>query len=197
MQSPAPQTSRLRVPLQHPDCRCACTHYLVFKEPNPARFAPGDARACRGSPCRIPSERLFRPFQGNLMRLLSAAHTVNPLPATAQRRSFKDCRCEIQLRVGGTLASKRPTSAAALTTSWGLVRRTLQYYAARRVVSTHPAPLPHRPSLRPSEPHPRPASPTRTRNTSRLPFRTTNSCPSMASSMLSWCFSSAILRSFT
>jgi hypothetical protein len=48
---------------------CACTHYLVFKEPECRR---------RVSRRRSPPIGIFRRFQGNLLRLLPATTLVKP-----------------------------------------------------------------------------------------------------------------------
>jgi hypothetical protein len=55
-------TWRSRAPSAAPDCRCACTHYLVFKEPdNPDTLAPTSAAYAAG----IPSSD-FLGFRGTL-----------------------------------------------------------------------------------------------------------------------------------
>ena len=59
---------------------CACTHYLVFKEPDttPDSAEPAVSLGC-SPPTVAASVSRRRPFQGNLPRLLPSSWSVNPI----------------------------------------------------------------------------------------------------------------------
>ena len=67
---------------------CACTHYLVFKEP-----ASPDARSAR--PAALPPTTTGR-LQANLPRLPEGSHSVNPLSRAFAALSNRE------ERIGGT-----------------------------------------------------------------------------------------------
>ena len=67
---------------------CACTHYLVFKEP-----AVPDARSAR--PAALPPTTTGR-LQANLPRLPEGSHSVNPLSCASAALSNRE------ERIGGT-----------------------------------------------------------------------------------------------
>lgn len=91
----------------------AYTLYLVFKEPDALDCASRHSRP----QSRVPSDCRFRPFQGNLSRLLATIHSVKPSPVREERRDT--------LQGGGSA-----------------VRRTLQSYDGRQVLSNPSAKVP-------------------------------------------------------
>ena len=63
---------------------CACTHYLVFKEPEWRR---------RMSRRQSPPIGIFRRFQGNLLRLLPATTLVKPFLSGGSRNAARSSAC--------------------------------------------------------------------------------------------------------